>query len=380
MVRLFALACGILVANIYYAQPLAGPIGAELGLPATATGLIVTMTQVGYGLGLLLIVPLGDLIENRRLIVSVIALDVLAILGIAAAGAPGPFLAAAFLVGLFSVVAQIIVPLAAQLSPDATRGQTVGNVMSGLLLGIMLARPVSSFVTELSSWHVIFIASAVAMTALAVALRIWLPERRPASGLSYGGLLLSLARLFAETPVLRRRAFYHALMFAAFSLFWTATPLLLAGPLYGLSQGGIALFAFAGVAGAVAAPLAGRLADRGRTRMATAAAMACAALAFPMTFAAEPGSALALGLLVAAGILLDFGVSANLVLGQRAIFSLAAAYRSRLNGLYMAIFFAGGAIGSAAGAWAFASGGWPLCAATGFAFPIAALIYFATER
>ncbi|RRD21378.1 MFS transporter [Brucellaceae bacterium VT-16-1752] len=170
-----------------------------------------------------------------------------------------------------------------------------------------------------------------------------------------------------------------ACLFGAFSLFWTTTPLLLAGPAFHLSQGGIALFALAGVAGAIAAPIAGRIADRGWSRPATALAMLAVVGAFLMTHIASEGSMLALGLLVAAAILLDFGVAANMTLGQRAIFSLGAELRSRLNGLYMATFFVGGAVGSAAGGWAYAQGGWSLASWIGFAFPVAALAYFVTE-
>jgi len=182
------------------------------------------------------------------------------------------------------------------------------------------------------------------------------------------------------TPVLQRRAFYQAAMFGAFSLFWTTVPLYLAGPAFRLSQGGIALFALAGVAGAVAAPIAGRIADRGWGRPATALAMLSVILAFAMSHVAAEGTTLALALLVAAAILLDFGVTANLTVGQRVLFALGPEYRSRLNGLYMATFFGGGAIASALGGWAYAQGGWLYASALGALMPAAALAYFATER
>jgi predicted MFS family arabinose efflux permease len=218
------------------------------------------------------------------------------------------------------------------------------------------------------------------MIVLAWVLRRALPPRQPPSNLGYGALLASMARLAATTPILQKRALYHAWLFAAFSLFWTTTPLLLAGPQFHLSQGGIALFALAGVAGAVASPIAGRVADRGWTRPATALSMLAVAAAFLITHLATQGSKTALALLVAAAVILDFGVSANLTLGQRAIFALGAEYRSRLNGLYMAIFFVGGAIGSAIGGWAYAQGGWTLASWIGFALPVAALIHSGTER
>jgi len=380
MTLLLAFACGLIAANLYYAQPLAGPIGVALGLSPGATGLIVTLTQIGYGIGLLFVVPLGDLLETRRLVLTLIGLAMLALLGVALATHPLPFFAATLGIGVASVAVQVLVPYAAHLAPEAVRGRVVGNVMSGLMMGIMLARPVSSFVAQMASWHAVFFMSSAAMGLLALMLGLALPPRTPASTLSYRALLASMARLARTTPALQRRSLYQACLFAAFSLFWTTVPLLLAGPAFRLSQGGIALFALAGVAGAVASPIAGRLADRGWTTPATAFAMLAVAVAFLMTHLGAPGSRFSLGLLVAAGILLDFGVTTNLVLGQRVIFVLGAEYRSRLNGLYMATFFAGGAIGSALGGWAFAHGGWALASWLGFALPVAALLYFMTEK
>ena len=375
---LLAFACGLIVANLYYAQPLAGPIGAAIGLSPGATGLIVTLTQVGYGCGLLLIVPLGDLVETRRLVTTLIALAVLALLGAALSASALPFFAAMLGIGLVCVAAQVLVPYAAHLAPEAQRGRVVGNVMSGLMTGIMLARPAASAIAQLASWHAVFFASAAAMAALVLLLHAALPVRRPGAALSYGGLLASMGRLALTTRVLQRRALYQAAMFGAFSVFWTIAPLRLAHEFH-LSQGGIALFALAGVAGAIASPIAGRLADGGHTRPATALALLAVAGAFALSHVGAPGSALALGAFVVAGIVLDFGVTTNLVLGQRAIFALGADIRSRVNGVYMATFFAGGAIGSALGGLAFAHGGWLLASAFGAALPLAALAWFATE-
>ncbi|MEO6918436.1 MAG: MFS transporter [Collimonas sp.] len=376
---LLATACGLIAANIYYAQPLAGLIGAALGLPPSAAGLIVTLTQVGYGAGLLLITPLGDLFENRKLVLVLIGLATLALLGAGLASHPAQFLIAALFIGLGSVAVQVLVPYASHMAPEAVRGRMVGNVMSGLMLGIMLARPASSFITQISSWHAVFFLSAGLMVLLALLLRRALPQRVPQAKLPYGALLASMWQLVLRTPVLRRRALYHAFLFAAFSLFWTTTPLLLAGPAFHLSQGGIALFALAGVAGAIAAPIAGRVADHGWSRPATGLAMLAVAVAFLMTHIGHQGSELSLGLLVAAAILLDFGVAANMTIGQRAIFMHGAEFRARLNGLYMTTFFAGGAIGSAVGGWAYAQGGWELTSRVGFALPVLALFYYATE-
>ncbi|WP_454849825.1 MFS transporter [Rhizobium binxianense] len=376
---LFAAACGLVAANLYYGQPLAGPISASLGFTPAATGLIVTLTQIGYGLGLLLIVPLGDLLENRRLVLLLIAVSAVALVGAAFSATPTMFLLASLCIGLSSVAVQVLVPFAAGMAPDATRGRVVGNVMSGLLCGIMLARPFASFVAEASSWHMVYFVTAAIMIVLALVLRANLPVRVPRTKLHYGELLASMAHLALNSRILQRRALYQAGMFGAFSLFWTTTPLLLASPAFGLTQNGIALFALAGAAGAIASPIAGRLADRGLTKLATTLAMLLGMAAFLISHLAVDGSLTALVILTAAAILLDFGVTTNLVCGQRAIYSLSAEHRSRLNGLYMATFFAGGALGSAVGGWAFATGGWTLTAWTGLCFPALAFLLFLTE-
>src|SRR5258708_38301400 len=209
---LLAVSCGLIVANIYYAQPLIGPISAALGLSLHAAGLIVTMTQIGYGAGLLLIVPLGDLTENRRLICVTIGVGAFALLGAACSTHAFPFLIAALFIGLGSVAVQIILPYAAHLAPEAARGLVIGNVATGLMLGIMLARPIASFLTAISSWHAVFLFSAAVMMVLAIVLSRALPRRAPVAQLHYGELLKSMLRLALATRVLRRRALYQAFL------------------------------------------------------------------------------------------------------------------------------------------------------------------------
>lgn len=374
-----AVACGVIVANLYYAQPLVGPISASIGLAPSASGLIVTLTQVGYALGLLLIVPLADLVENRRLVVTALLVTLAALLTAALSRNQWMFLSAAFVIGLSSVAAQVLVPYAAHLSSEAHRGRAVGNVMTGLLLGIMFSRPLASTIAGAWSWHAVYFASAAALAILIAVLWQRLPRRQPAVAMHYLALLGSMGHLVLSTAVLRRRAIYHALMFGAFSVFWTTVPLLLAGPAFRVSQAGIAVFALVGVAGAVAAPIAGRLADRGWTRPATAIAMLIALGSFALSRSAISGSRADLYLLGACGVLLDLGVAANLVLGQRAIFVLGAEYRSRLNGLYIAAFFFGGALGSSLGAWSYFAYGWPAAAAFGAGAALVGLLYFCTE-
>ncbi|OMF85374.1 MFS transporter [Paenibacillus sp. FSL R7-0337] len=376
---LLAVSCGLIVANLYYTQTLVGPIGQAIHLSAGAAGLIVTLTQIGYVAGLLFIVPLSDIIENRRLTVMSLILVVAAlVLSILAPNAP-LFLAASLLIGLGSVAAQVLVPYASYLATGEDRGRVVGNVMSGLLLGIMFARPVASFMAGLWGWQSIFMVSAVVTALLTLLLSRVLPARKPAPGLRYGQLLRSLGTLLTHTPVLRRRALYQASLFGAFSLFWTTVPLHLSSEFH-LSQQGIALFALAGVGGAAAAPIAGRLADKGWTRLLTGLGISLAVLSFILAYLLRDSSNLTLGLLVLTAILLDMSVSGNLVLGQRAIYSLGNETRGRLNGLFMAIFFIGGAVGSSLGGWAYAYGGWSLTTLIGLALPVLALIYFLTGK
>ncbi|MDB5368561.1 MAG: araJ [Roseomonas sp.] len=382
LMLLLAAACGTLVANLYYAQPLIGPVSASLGLTPAAAGLIVTLAQAGYGLGLLLLVPLGDLVENRRLVVAVVGACAVALAVAALSTTAIPFLLASLAVGVCAVAAQILVPYAAHLAPERMRGRVVGNVMSGLLLGIMLARPVSSFIAGVAGWHAVFWLSAVLTAALALLLWRLLPRRQPQGGLHYGALLASMAWLWRTLPVLRRRAFCHAGLFAAFSLFWTTVPLHLAED-FGFTQSGIAIFALVAVAGALVAPLAGRLADRGQMKPGLARggmllALALGVVSFPVSLLGTGNVALAA--LVVSAILLDGAVTLNLILSQRAVFALGETFRSRLNGLFMAVFFTGGAVGSALGGWAMARGGWELSAWVGMALPGAALLYALTER
>jgi predicted MFS family arabinose efflux permease len=368
-----AAACGLIVANIYYAQPLVGMIGPSLGLSLAASGLVVTLTQIGYGLGLVFVVPLGDLIESRRLASVILCGTSAAAASAALAPTAGIFLLACLLIGVSSVVAQVLVPLAAHLAPDARRGRVVGNVMSGLLLGILLARPVSSLIAHDAGWRAVFGLSAALMLLLSLVLSRILPRRPPSHDSGYLALLASMWSLLRSSALLRRRAVYHAALFGAFSLFWTAVPLLLAGPEFGFTQRGIAFFALAGAAGAVVAPVAGRLADKGWTERGIGVAILIVAASFALALPAGRGS---IALLIGAAILLDLGVSSNLILSQRSIYAIDAAARSRLNGVFMSIFFAGGACGSALASWTYAKAGWPGVTAAGLGFAaLAALLY-----
>ena len=373
---LMAAACGAIVANLYYAQPLIALIGPDVGLPPALASLVVTLTQIGYGLGLMLMVPLGDIIENKKLILIAVGVTAFALLLAAVAPSALPFLGAVLFIGICSSIAQVLVPMAAHMASDETRGRTVGNVMGGLMVGILFARPLAGVLADQIGWRGVFFASAGLMLALALLLLRHLPQRHPHSGHTYTQLIGSLWSIFRDTPVLRRRGFYQFALFADFSLFWTSAPLELAGEPFHLSQTQIAIFALAGAAGALSAPLAGRLADRGFGRIGTGLAIAGVFVAFALSGMVSVGSIAAL---VIAAILLDFCVQANMVFGQRSLFMMAPAIRSRLSGIYVATIFMGGAVGSAIASPLYESFGWNGILAAGLAFPLAAFLFYLTE-
>ncbi|WP_268796930.1 MFS transporter [Pseudomonas huanghezhanensis] len=372
LAMLFAFCCGAIVANIYYAQPIIGLIAPDIGLSSTLASFIVSLTQIGYALGLFFLVPLGDLLENRKLMIVTTGVAIVSLLGAAFAQQPNVFLIVSLLVGFSSVSVQILVPLAAHLAPEESRGRVVGGIMGGLLLGILLARPLSSLVADHFGWRAVFGSAAALMAIISVVLATTMPKRQPDHSASYGQLIFSLWTLLRTQPVLRQRAFYQACMFATFSLFWTAVPLELAGR-YSLSQTQIAIFALVGAIGAIAAPISGRLADAGHSRVASLCALVFAALSF-LPGLVHPAFAV-VGLAIT-GVVLDFCVQMNMVIGQRAVYALDAKSRSRLNALYMTSIFIGGAIGSAIASSLYHNGGWLWIVIAGSAFPLVALLAF----
>ena len=378
LVFALAIGCGAIAANLYYAQPLAALIGAAFGIPAAAAGFVVTLTQIGYGIGLLFLVPLADIVENRRLVVIVTACAGGALLLMAIAQNIFLFMAGALALGIASTVVQILLPYSTQISPNAMRGRVIGILTSGLMAGIALARPVASLITAASGWRAVFAVSALVMALIALVLGGTMPRRRPHALSSYGRTLRSLPSLLREIPVLRRRAAYHAALYASFSLFWIAVPLLLGGDDFGFTQRGIGFFALAGASGIVIAPLAGWIADRGLTRPGTAGAMMTMLSAFVIALIAWHLRSIAL--LVLAAVLVDAGLVINFVLSQRAIYEPNPESRNRIGGLFTAIFFCGGAAGSLAGSASFAGGGWPLTGAIGITVAVLALAIFSTER
>jgi predicted MFS family arabinose efflux permease len=361
LVLLMAFACGAAVANIYYAQPLLSTIAHDFAISDGTAGLIVTASQVGYAAGLVLLVPLGDLVERRSLITRIMLLTVLA-LGATAASPSFTLLAAALvLVGLTSVVAQILVPLASMLAAEHERGRVVGHVMSGLLVGILVARTASGVIAEIGGWRLVFGISAALMLVLCAVLRVALPEVRPTTSLSYPGLLRSVASLVKEQPTLRVRMLYGALGMGQFSVLWTTAAFLLSGAPYHYGDATIGLFGLVGLAGALAAQAAGRLADRGHHHRSTGSFFALMLVSWGLIAAGSTS----LGALIVGIALLDLGIQGAQITNQSVIYRLVPAARSRLTTAYMTAVFASAAISSASASALYDAGGWSAISALG---------------
>ena len=354
LVLIMAAATGLAVASLYYAQPLLPIMARDLGLSAGRAGIIVTTAQLGYALGLLLIVPLGDLLERRGLIVLMSLLAAAGLAVTALAPSLALVLLGTALTGLFSVVTQLLVPFAATLAGPEERGRVVGTVMSGLLLGILLARTVAGGLAALGGWRTVYWAGAGAMVLVALLLRRALPTHHRPLGMSYLGLLGSIGTLFREEPVLRLRALVGAAVMGTFSVFWTSMAFLLAGPPYHMASGAIGLFGLVGAAGALAASGAGRLSDQGKGNLATSGGLAILLLSWaPLAFAQHALAALLVGVLF-----LDLAVQGVHISNQAAIYRLRPDARNRFTAGYMTSYFIGGAAGSLLSASAYGHYGW----------------------
>jgi predicted MFS family arabinose efflux permease len=371
---LLAGTAGLTVANLYYSQPLLPMIAAELHVAPRTAGLVSTATQVGYALGMLLLVPLGDGHERRRLIVAMTGAVSAALVAVAAAPGLGALLAASFLLGATTIVPQLVVPFAVAVADPPARGRSVGLVMSGLLVGILLSRTVSGVLGAHIGWRATYAGAAGTMLLLAVALRFVLPAQEPPSRARWADLLASLPRLVREEPLLRRHALLGALAFAAFSVFWTTLAFHLALPPLGYGSSVAGLFGVVGVSGAIAAPVAGRLADRHGSRVVNLGAILAVLASFGVLWLGRES----LAGLAAGVVLLDFGAQANHISNQTIVLGLSAEQRNRINTVYMVTYFAGGAAGSTAGAWAWSAGGWSAVCAAGAAFSAIAIVAWAT--
>jgi predicted MFS family arabinose efflux permease len=372
MVILLAVACGAAVANLYYAQPLLHTIAAGIGTSPSNAALLVTATQIGYAAGLVFLVPLGDLLDRRRLLLVVTALG---LAGAAMSRGLGVLALALGVVGVTSVVAQVLVPFASTLASEDERGRVVGQVMSGLLMGILLARTVSGLVASLAGWRVVFAVAAGVMLILSAALWRALPDVPPQGGPPYPRLLASIGALIAEEPLLRRRMVYGGLGMASFTALWTALALLLSRPPFSYGEAVIGLFGLAGLAGTIAAQVAGRAADSGGARLATGFFLTAIALGWGLS---------ALGarqvvILIIAIVVLDLGIQGQHILNQTLIYALRPDARSRLTTAYMTGNFLCGALASAGADIAWRSGGWSAVCALGGALSVLAVLVWLDE-
>jgi predicted MFS family arabinose efflux permease len=376
LVVLLAASCGVVVANLYYAQPLLSQLKQSFQIGTVAAGGLVTASQLGYAVGLVLIVPLADRVEKRFLTTTLLVLGTIAVLVEAAAPNYAVLLIAALLGAPVFVVVQVIVAFAADITSDATRGRTVGKIVSGLLTGILLSRALGSMLAQLTSWRAVYLTSAALMFVLTITLQRVLPKHEPSTCDSYGKLIVSTVRMLKIHPALRRRALYQATMFGAFSVFWTAISFVLTSDPFDYNQIQIGIFALVGAGGALIAPRIGRWADLGHERPVTVIAFIVASSAFLIAgFGRHHIVLLGLG-----AVLLDMAVQATLVSGQQIIFRLDPSARARINSAYIATFFLGGAIGSQASSYAYHRSGWGAVAIVGAVFPALALLYWLSER
>jgi predicted MFS family arabinose efflux permease len=376
LVWLMSAATGLAVAGNYYAQPLLPVISAEMKLSAAAAGVIVTTAQAGYALGLWLIVPLGDVFERRRLIVLMMLLAACGLLICALSDGFSGLLLGTAMAGVCSVVAQLLVPFAATLAPAHERGRVIGTVTSGLLLGILLARTAAGALAGIGSWHTIYWTGAACLLAMAALLATCLPSHQQSAGLSYPRLLASVLQLLRDEPVLRQRTLLGACSFASFSVLWTSIAFLLAAPPFGFSSPVIGLLGLVGAAGALAAPLIGRLGDRGQGRRATHIALWFLLLSWLVLYWARASFAA----LLPAVVLLDLAVQVVHISNQAEIYQLRPEARNRLASAYMTCLFIGMAAGSLASASAYEFAGWSGVVAVGLLVSVAGLLVWLRAR
>jgi predicted MFS family arabinose efflux permease len=354
LVFIMSIACAISVANLYYSQPILANMGNTFHVSFGQSGLIATVGQLGYALGLLLIVPLGDLYNRRTLIVCLLGLVTLALIATAAAPSFILLTLASLAVGVTTVVPQVIIPFAASLAPVNRRGRVVGTIMSGLLIGILGARTISGVISAYLGWRAVYWIAAALMIILAIVLRFLLPQDRPHQSMNYGQLMRSLGNLIRTQPALREASLFGALAFGAFSAFWVTLGFYLQTPPYHFGSDVTGLFGLVGIAGALAASFVGKLADKRDIRQTTGLALGVLLLSLLVIwFTGEWIWSLIIGV-----ILLDLGTQSTQISNQARVYTLKVDAPSRLNTVYMVTYFIGGSLGSLIASYGWAQAQW----------------------
>jgi predicted MFS family arabinose efflux permease len=374
-VHLLAISVGVIVANIYYIQPLLAAMAQTFSVSVSMIGVVAMLTQAGTALGFLIFVPLGDSRDRRALLTWLLSGSLIALCGLAAARNLVWAALASFAIGLCGASVHIIVPFAAELAPAESRGRVLGTVFSGLLLGILLARTFSGIAASLLGWRAVYMIAAAAMLVLLLVLRAKLPSGAPANPPSWPYLMRSLVDLVRTHPMLREAAFLGAALFCVFSAFWTTLVFLLETPPYHYGSSVAGLFGLVGASGALCAPLVGRFADKRGPRFTVGLALVTTLASFLILGAfGKLMAGLVLGV-----ILMDVGVQSGHVANQTRIYSLDPSARSRLNTVYMVTYFIGGALGSWLGAICWAYKGWMAVCAFSIAVIVIGLLVFARE-
>ena len=376
LIMVMAISCGLTVANLYYIQPLLADIAKTFNVSEISVGSAAMLTQVGYAVGMILILPLGDIKERRGLITLMLLFSVISLTSMFFSQNISMLMISSFAVGFTSIIPQLIIPLAAQLSNPEERGKIIGTVMSGLLIGILVSRTFSGILGGYFGWRIVYIIAAVMMIVLMIALNKLIPICNPVSNVKYTELLKSMVRLIKTESTLREASINGAMMFAAFSAFWTSLTFLLESSHYNMGSQAAGLFGLVGISGALAAPLVGRLADKKGPRFVIGICISIVILSY-LIF-------LSLGFkvfgLILGVILLDLGVQSCNVSNQTRVHSLNEEMRNRINTVYMVSFFLGGAFGSFLGSYSYAHFGWYGVCAFGIITQVVAIIVHKTAK
>lgn len=370
LILVMSIACGLTVANLYYIQPLLGDIAKTFHVDQLSIGFAAMLTQIGYAIGMIFILPLGDIKEKRNLIVIMLLCSVISLTSMFFSSNIYILTISSFAVGFTSIIPQLIIPLAAQLSNPQQRGQTIGTIMSGLLIGILLSRTVSGILGSYLGWRTVYLIAAIMMFALMLILRKFIPLCNPISDIKYSELLKSMIHLIKTEPILRESSLNGALMFSAFSAFWTSLIFLLESSHYNMGAEAAGLLGLVGVSGALTAPLVGKVADKRGSRFAIGICIVVVIVSYLLFFL----FGFKIWGLVLGVILLDLGVQSCNVSNQARVHSLNEETRNRLNTIYMVSFFLGGALGSFLGSYSYSHFGWYGVCAFGMATQIIALI------